>query len=64
MKTCTHTDSLAAPLFPCKGNLPKPKWRDVIAALAKPAIRIHKYRNLHSAIFNDAVSEYDCRKRS
>jgi len=64
MKNRTHTDSLTAPLFPCKGNLPKPKWRDAIAALAKPALRIHKYRNLRSAIFYDAADEYDCRKRS
>ncbi len=64
MKTCTHTDSLSAPLFPCKGNLPKPKWREAIAALAKPAVRIHKSSNLRSAIFYVAISEYDCRKRS
>ena len=64
MKTCTHTDLPTAPLFPCKGNLPKPKWRDVIAALAKPAIRIHRYRNLRSAFYYDAIREHDCSKRS
>ena len=64
MKTCTHSEMPTAPLFPCKGNLPKPTWRDAFAALVKPAVRIHKYRNLRSAIFYDAVGEYDCRKRS
>ena len=63
MKTRTHSESPTAPLFPCKGNLPKPKWRDVIAALAKPAIRIHRYRNLRSAFYYDAIREYDCGKR-
>ncbi len=64
MNTCTHSTSPTAPLFPCKGNLPKPKWRDAIAALAKPALRIHKYRNLHTAILYDAIRDHDCGKRS
>lgn len=64
MNNCTHSNSQIAPLFPCKGNLPKPKWREAIAALMKPAIRVHEYRNLRSAIFYDAVHEDDCCKPS
>ena len=64
MNNCTHSNSQIAPLFPCKGNLPKPKWREAIAALMKPAIRVHEYRNLRSAIFYDAVHKDDCCKPS
>ena len=64
MKTRSHTESQAAPLFPCKGNLPKPKWRQVLTALATPAVRIHNFRNLRTAIVYDTLSEYDRCDRS
>lgn len=41
-------------------NLPKPRWRDALKALASPAKRVHRYRNLRSAIFYDAIDEVDC----
>ena len=59
MKTQSQTESHAAPLFPCKGNLPKPKWRQVLTALATPAVRIHNFRNLRTAIVYDTLSQYD-----
>ena len=64
MTCCTHSNLPTAPLFPCKGNLPKPKWRDVLTALASPAMRLHKYRNLRSAILYDTMHDYDCGKPS
>lgn len=64
MKYRTDTKTSDAPLYPCKGNLPKPRWRDALAALVGPAIRVHRYRNLRSAIFYDALCEYDCGKPS
>ena len=57
--THTHTETHAAPLFPCKGNLPKPKWRQVLTALATPAVRIHNFRNLRTTIVYDTLSLYD-----
>ena len=45
-------------------NLPKPRWRDAIKALASPAKRIHRYRNLRSAIFYDAIDDVDCKDQS
>ena len=42
-------------------NLPKPRWRDALKALASPATRVHRYRNLRSAIFYDAIDDVDCR---
>ena len=64
MKTQSQTESVTAPLFPCKGNLPKPKWRQVLTALATPAVRIHNFRNLRTAIVYDALSQYDSCDRS
>lgn len=51
-----------SPLFPARGNLPKPTWRGVLTGLAGPAMRVHKYRNLRSAMFYDAMCDYDCGK--
>ena len=62
MKKHAESSPVTAPLFPCKGNLPRVKWRDVLAEIAKPAVHIHEYRMLSSAIFYDAICEYDCGK--
>ena len=59
MKTQSQTEPQAAPLFPCKGNLPKPKWRQVLTALATPAVRVHNFRNLRTAIVYDTLCQYD-----
>ena len=43
-------------------DLRRPKggaWRAVLNVLAKPATRVHNYRNLHSAMLQDAMSFYD-----
>lgn len=44
-------------------NLPKPRWRDALKALAAPATRVHEYRNLHRSMFYDAVCELDGKGR-
>jgi len=44
-------------------NPPKPRWREALIALAGPATRMHHYRNLRSAAFNDAMAELDCKDR-
>jgi hypothetical protein len=63
--TCDNVaDSLrgdASARFPDLSNRPKPRWRDALLALASPAMRVHNYRNLHKAMFYDAVCELDCR---
>jgi len=64
MKHPAKDTSVTAPLFPCKGNLPRVSWRDVLAEIAKPAVRFHEYRTLSSAIFYDAMHEDDCGKPS
>ncbi len=45
-------------------NPPKPRWRDALIALAGPATRVHRYRNLHTAALDDAMGESDCKDRS
>lgn len=64
MKDSARNASITAPLFPCKGNLPKVKWRDVLSQIARPAVQIHEYRNLRSAMFYDAMCDNDCGKPS
>ncbi len=64
MKKYAQTESLTAPLFPCKGNLPKPKWRQVLTALVAPAVRVHNFRNLRTAIVYDTLRRYDNCDRS
>jgi hypothetical protein len=49
--------------FPDYQNLPKPRWRDTLAALAAPAIHMHEYRNLHKSMFYQALCEYECKDR-
>ena len=42
-------------------NRPGTRWRSALLALAKPATRMHKYRNLHRTIFYDTMCELDCK---
>ena len=49
--------------YPDLSNPPKPRWRDALRALAAPATRVHQYRNLHKAMFYEAVCEIDCKDR-
>ena len=49
--------------FPDWSNPPKPRWRDALIALAGPATRVHRYRNLRSAAVYEAMSELDCQDR-
>ena len=48
--------------LPDLGILPKPRWRDALAALAGPAMRLHGYRNLHKSTFYQAICQLDCKE--
>jgi len=48
--------------FPDLSNQPKPRWRDALIALASPATRLHRYRNLHKSMFYEAVCDLDCKE--
>ena len=41
-------------------NRPGTPWRLALMALAKPAMRMHKYRNLHKSMFYERMCELDC----
>ena len=41
-------------------NLPKPRWRDALRSLASPALRLHRYRNLHRATLYAVMRDEDC----
>jgi len=45
-------------------NPPKPRWRDALAQLAAPMVRMHRYRNLNSAAVDDLIGDWDCRDRT
>lgn len=45
-------------------NPPKPRWRDVLLSLVAPATRMHRYRNIRAAAFNDVLGEIDCNRKS
>lgn len=45
-------------------NPPKPRWRDALARLAAPALRMHRYRSLNSAAIDDIIGDLDCGKES
>lgn len=35
-------------------------WRRALAGLAAPALRMHHYRDLRTAMLREALSELDC----
>ena len=41
---------------PDLGTLRTLRWRDALARLAGPALRLHRFRNLRSAMLYDALS--------
>ena len=45
--------------FPDLRPLEKMRWRDAWRALAGPAERMHKYRNLRTALFYGAMRKLD-----
>jgi hypothetical protein len=49
------------PGIPGFGKLPKPRWRAALAGLAGPVVRVHRFRNLRTAMLYDALSrDQDC----
>jgi len=54
----------AAGTFTAGGQeLPGTKWRRALAALAEAPLRLHRYRNLHTEVVEDAIRAYECRLR-
>lgn len=71
--THTHSDIRCASLDCERANqdsgharneLPGTKWRSALAALVSAPVRLHRYRNFHAEVIEDALRAYDCRKCS
>jgi hypothetical protein len=45
-------------------KLPGTKWRSALAALVSAPVRLHRYRNFHAEVIEDALRAFDCRKCS
>ena len=58
LRTAWITETAARPRD--RYNLPKPIWREMLKALFAPAVRLHRYRDLRTSMFRDAVCELDC----
>ena len=43
-------------------DAPGTRWRSALAALVSAPVRLHRYRNLHTAVLEDAIRAYDCSK--
>jgi len=41
---------------------PGTKWRSALAALVSAPVRLHRYRNFHAEVVDDALRAFDCRK--
>lgn len=37
------------------------RWREFLQALAKPATRVHNYRNLTTSLVDETIGRIDCR---
>jgi hypothetical protein len=49
------------PGIPVVGKPPKPRWRAALAGLAGPVVRVHRFRNLRTAMLYDALAlDQDC----
>ena len=35
-------------------------WKEVFGKIASPAFRLHRYRNAHTRLLQDALRELDC----
>ena len=43
-------------------TLPGKKWRAALRAVAAAPVRLHRYRNFHTEVIEDAIRAYDCRR--
>ncbi len=45
----------------CRNAHQKSKWRVALGALGMAPTRIHRYRNLRTSMFYDAMRQVDCK---
>ena len=42
-----------------RGHLSDSPWRDALAALVSPVVRLHRLRNIRSQMLRDALYDHD-----
>ncbi len=42
-------------------KLPGTRWHEFLRILAKPAARVHNYRNLTMSLVDETISSLDCK---
>ena len=43
-------------------EMPGTRWRSALAALVNAPVRLHRFRNFHTAVLEDAIRAYDCNR--
>jgi hypothetical protein len=39
-------------------------WKEALGKIASPALRLHRYRNAHNRLLQNALRELDCSRHS
>ena len=57
---CNCTDEYRPELSGSLSNHRRIAWRNALAALAKPMLRLHQLRNIRTQMLRDALNDRDC----
>ena len=60
---CNCTDEYRPDLSASLSDHSRAAWRDALAALAKPILRLHQLRNIRTQMLRDALDNRDCKNR-
>ncbi len=58
--TCNCTDEYQPDLSGSLSDHRRIAWRNALAALAKPMLRLHQLRNIRTQMLRDALNNRDC----
>jgi len=58
--TCNCTDEYRPALSGSLSDRRRIAWRNALAALAKPMLRLHQLRNIRTQMLRDALNQRDC----
>lgn len=58
--TCNCTDEYRQDLSDSLGDHRRIAWRNALAALAKPMLRLHQLRNIRTQMLREALNNRDC----
>ncbi len=60
---CYCTDEFRGDLRDSLGDRHRIAWREALAALASPMVRLHHLRNMRTKMLRDALGELDSRNK-